>query len=188
MYIIKNGLEINIKNSQIDPEYLYTTEGIVLNQTLSYNIFVLSKKIKKIPNSVNYIYFDCAFNNFVNSPSILSDYKLLPIANVTVDISGFITKVVVPNGTTITFNLDNEIISSSINNITHETTDVGLQITDGRIIVSKKILDLVQIYVHEMGVISNLNELVDNINMNVINLKVHDLDGSYVDVNYQYLI
>jgi hypothetical protein len=187
MYIISKGLEVSIRETQIDPEHIYVTSGIVLNQTKQSCIVVIPNKVNKIPNKTNYLYYDCPNKVFINSETIIDDFKMLPISIMSIDANSFMTSITVPTGTTLNFVNDSGNVVSSVASVTHETTETNILVINGTITVHNSILDIVQLYIHNIGIVSNLSDIISSINNKVITLNMNDLDGSYVDVNYQYL-
>jgi hypothetical protein len=187
MYVITQGVIIDTGKSELDPDYIYITSGLIVNHIKDECIVILATKIPKIKNAMNNIYYDTYNRIFLNFPNITVSPTYLPISFVQVNSNGFIPSITTPNNEVIRFEDNNGTIVAKPAKISREVTENNIIVVNKTFTVPKIILDVVEIYVHDMGLISNPKDLIENITDNTITLSVDDLDNKLIDITYQYL-
>jgi hypothetical protein len=187
MYVITQGVIIDTEKSELDPDYIYITSGLIVNHIRNECIVVLATKIPKIKGGMNNIYYETHSRIFLNFPDRSNVSTHLPISYVQVNLNGFIPSITTPNNEVINFEDNNGTIVSKPAQVSREVTESNIIIVNKTFTVPKVILDIVEIYVHDMGVISNPKDIIENITGNTITLSVHDLDNKFIDIIYQYL-
>jgi hypothetical protein len=187
MYVISKGVIIDTAKSELDPDYIYITSGIILNHVRNECIVILDSKVPKIKGEMNNIYYEVHDRIFLNLPVRSSVATHLPVSYVDVLSTGFIPSITTPNNEVINFEDQNGTIVASLAQVSREVTESNIIITNKVFTVPHVVLDVVEIYVHNMGVISNPKDIIENITGNTITFKVNDLDNKFIDIVYQYL-
>ena len=187
MYAIKQGVIIDTQKSELDPDYIYITSGLITNHIRNECIVIIATRVPKIKGVMNNIYYETHDRIFLNLPSRSVVATHLPISYVEVNSTGFIPSITTPNNEVINFEDQNGTIVASLAKVSREVTESNIIIVNKTFQVPQVVLDVVEIYVHDMGVISNPKDIIENITGNTITLSVHDLDNKFIDIVYQYL-